>query len=105
MNAQNKSLREDMNAQNERLREDMNAQNERLREDMNAQNKSLKESIDRLEVQMLAYSEAHQADMDRLIQKIDSNSQDLRAEIRELNQSHIRHLEHHIELDRRAEKK
>ena len=102
--AQYSSLKEEMNSQNQHLRDEMNSQNQRLKEEMNSQNASLKESINRLETQLLAYFEARQADMDKLIRQIDSSAQDLRMKIDELNQSHIRHLEHHIELDRRAEK-
>jgi uncharacterized membrane protein len=83
----------------------MKIHNGNLREEMNSQISSLKESIDQLNAQLLANSEMHHADMDRLTQKIDANTQDLRTEISKLNHSHISHLEHHIELAQRAEEK
>ena len=104
MNSQNQRLKEETNSQNQRLKEETNSQYSSLKEEMNSQNASLKESINRLETRLLAYFEARQADMDKLIRQIDSSAQDLRMKIDELNQSHIRHLEHHIELDRRADK-
>jgi phage host-nuclease inhibitor protein Gam len=94
-----------MKIHNSNLREEMNSQIANLREHTDVQIASLKESIDQLNAQLLANSEMHHADMDRLTQKIDANTQDLRTEISKLNHSHISHLEHHIELAQRAEEK
>ena len=81
----------------------MKADNASLKDEMNSQITNLKESIDQLNSQLLANSEMHHADMDRLTQKIDANTQDLRTEISNLNQNFFRHLEYHIESSQHAE--
>ena len=103
MRERHDQFREEIREGNAQLRVEMRDRDNQLRDEMCEKNDQFWEEMRQISTRMDANAQTIHADMSKLTEKIESNTNDLRVEIARLHQNHVTHLEHHEESRQRAE--
>ena len=103
MRERHDQFREEIREGNAQLGIEIRDRDNPLRDEMREKNDQLWEEMRQISTRMDANAQTIHADMSKLTEKIESNSNDLRIEIARLHQNHVTHLEHHEESRQRAE--